>query len=334
MMLNQHLNERRQSGVSSNTAANPLVNQPIVVPPEKRAELNRLISPPKVAWPTVAVLAYVVIGVIAVDVAAMRGLIPLWCATLLNLLTMYPFFHVMHDSFHRAASSNVKLNDWMGRIVLVAVGTLGTLEMVRYSHMAHHRFLNDSRDPDHYYHGSWWTLPFRWLTMDLYYAWYNLRSGDPRAAKIMRQMLPYTLTMILVFAGLIYLGYGLELLMLVFIPQRLVLGLNAIVFLWLPHLDDDGHGKLGHITPGVSTNDNLTAGTTMRLGFEKILAPLMQWHNYHLIHHIWPSTPSYNHARVWELMEPELRQRDLRIQHDFDLIPTLHVGSTSAAGAH
>jgi fatty acid desaturase len=72
----------------------------------------------------------------------------------------------------------------------------------------------------------------------------------------------------------------------------------------------------------------------MRLGFERLLAPLMQWHNYHLIHHLWPTTPSYNHAKVWKLMEPELRERDLRIQQGFALIPTLHIGSLTAANAH
>lgn len=318
--------------MSSNATANAPVNHPIAVPPEKRAELERLIRPPKVAWPTVAVLAYVVVGVIAVSVAALRGLIPFWVATLLNVATMYPFFHVMHDSFHRAASSNVKLNDWMGRLALCAVGSLGTLEMIRYSHMAHHRFLNDARDPDLYFHGRWWTLPWRWLTSDLYYALYNFRSGDPRAVKIMWQMVPYTLAMLSLIAALIYWGYGMELLMVWYIPQRIACVLNAIVFLWLPHLDDGGDGKVSHIKPGVLSSDNLTAGTTMRLGFEKLLNPLMQWHNYHLIHHIWPSTPSYNHAKVWKLMEPELRQRDLRIQHDFSLVPTLHMGGTTALG--
>ncbi|SPP92950.1 fatty acid desaturase family protein [Bradyrhizobium vignae] len=315
--------------MSSNASA----KYPVRVPTEKQAELYRLTNPPKVAWPTVAVLVYVVFGVIAVDVAAIRGLIPLWVGTLLNVATMYPFFHVMHDSMHRAASSNVKLNDWIGRIVLVATGSLGTLETIRYSHMMHHRFTNDPQDPDHYFHGSWWTLPFRWMTPDLRYSWYNLRSSDPRAQKVMKDSLPYTIAVLSIFAGIFYLGYGWEWFMLFLLPQRLMLGLMSFVFLWLPHLDGDEKGELSHIKPAASTSHNLTAGTTIRLGFEKLLAPLMQWHNYHLIHHLWPTTPSYNHAKVWKLMEPELRERDLRIQHDFDLIPTLHVGGTTAVGA-
>lgn len=310
-------------------SSNASSRNPVRVPPEKKAELYRLTNPPKVAWPTVAVLVYVVGGIIAVDVAALRGLIPLWVGALLNVVTMYPFFHVMHDSMHRSASSNVKLNDWMGRIVVVAVGSMGSLETVRYSHIMHHRFTNDPQDPDHYFHGSWWTLPLRWMTPDYYYVLYNLRSGDPRARKVMIESIPYTLAMVSIVVGLIYLGYGWELLMLWYLPQRLMLGLMSMVFLWLPHLDGDENGELSHIKPAASSSENLTAGTTMRLGFEKILTPLMQWHNYHLLHHLWPTTPSYNHAKVWKLMEPELRERDLRIQHDFDLIPTLHRGGTT-----
>ena len=316
--------------MSSNASA----KYPVSVPADKRAELYRLTNPPKIAWPTVAVLAYVVIGVISVDVAAVLGFIPLWAGAILNIATMYPFFHVMHDSMHRAASSNVKLNDWIGRTVTFAVGSVGSLEMMRYSHMVHHRFTNDSQDPDHYFHGSWWTLPFRWMTPDLRYVTYNLRSDDPRARRVIKKTLPYTIAMISAFGGIIYAGYGLELLMLLILPQRFMLGLMSFVFLWLPHLDGDENGELTHIKPAASSSENLTAGTTMRLGFERLLAPLMQWHNYHLIHHLWPTTPSYNHAKVWKLMEPELRERDLRIQQGFALIPTLHIGSLTAANAH
>nr|WP_311196938.1 fatty acid desaturase [Rugamonas apoptosis] len=95
-----------------------------------------------------------------------------------------------------------------------------------------------------------------------------------------------------------------------FIPTRIVCGLIAVVFLWLPHLDGDESGKVAHITSAGPTTDNLTAGTIMRLGSEGILNLLMQWHNYHLIHHLWPTTLAYNHTRVWKLMEPEPRERE------------------------
>jgi fatty acid desaturase len=314
-------------------SSNASSKYPVRVPEAKKAELYRLTNPPKVAWPTVAVLAYVVFGVIAVDVAALKGWIPLWAGSLLNVCAMYPFFHVMHDAMHRSASRNVVLNDLIGGLALVVTGSLGTLAVVRYAHMMHHRFTNDENDPDHYFHGAWWTLPFRWMTADFRYSWYNLQSDDPRAQKVMRDNIPYMITMLAIYGAIISFGYGWELVMLLFVPQRLTLLLMSFAFLWLPHLDGDENGELSHIRPAASTSHNLTAGTTMRLGFEKLLNPLLQWHNYHLIHHLWPTTPSYNHAKVWKLMEPELRERDLRIQHGFDLIPTLHAGNTPTPSA-
>ncbi|MBS0454846.1 MAG: fatty acid desaturase [Proteobacteria bacterium] len=314
-------------------SSNASSKNPVPVSAAKKAELYRLTNPPTVAWPTVALLAYIVAGVVAVDVSAVRGWIPLWAGLLLNIVFMWPVFHVAHDALHRAASSRLQLNDWIGRIALLMVVPHVSLGVFRYSHMIHHRFTNDPQDPDHFVHGSAWSLPLRWMSFDLYYAWYNLRAADPRGKKSLRGALPLLLATAVLALGLAWMGYGWEVLMLWLIPSRITLGLIAFTFLWLPHLDGDESGKLVHITTAASTTNNLTAGTTMRIGREGLLRPLMQWHNYHLIHHLWPTTPSYNHEKVWLLMEPELRARDLRIQHGFDLIPTLHAGGTTRVGA-
>lgn len=314
-------------------SSNASSKNPIKVSPEKKAELYRLTNPPKLAWPTLGLMLYIVVGVVAVDWAALGGYIPLWAGTLLNIVALWPVFHVAHDALHRAASSNVTLNDWIGRIGLLMFVPHVSLEVFRYSHMIHHRFTNDPQDPDHYVNGSWWSTPLRWMTFDLYYAWYNATSTDPRGRKTLKQTLPYCVATVIAVAVLCYLGYGREVLLLWLIPSRITLALIAFVFLWMPHLDGDAHGRLTHISKAASTTNNLTAGTTMRIGREGLLRPLMQWHNYHLIHHLWPTTPSYNHEAVWRLMEPELRERDLRIQHGFDLVPTFHPGGTTSPAA-
>lgn len=315
-------------------STNASSKHPVRVPPHKRAELERLTQPPLFAWPTIFTFVFIVAGVVAANVAALQGRIPLWLGAVLNVVVMYPFFHVMHDSFHRAASSNATFNDWLGRLIMFVVGSLFTMEANRHCHMLHHRFTNGPDDPDHYIHGdSWWTRPLRWMSFDLRYGLLGLSGRDPRARKLLIQSLPYTAFMVAIIIGVVLLGYGYEYLILRVLPQRITLGLVAFVFLWLPHLDGDEHGKLAHMGVAASAAENLTAGTTMRLGFETLLSPLMQWHNYHLIHHLWPRTPAYNHAKVWKLMEPELRERDLRIQHGLKLIPVLHRGGTTAAGA-
>jgi beta-carotene hydroxylase len=104
--------------------------------------------------------------------------------------------------------------------------------------------------------------------------------------------------------------------MLWFIPSRLIfLGLG-FSFFWLPHLPHD-----------TVQDDNFTRATTLRLGYEWLLSPALQWQNYHLIHHMYPTTPFYNNSKVWRLLEPELRKQDLAIQHGFALYPTIYLGA-------
>ncbi|MBC7916218.1 MAG: fatty acid desaturase [Rhodoferax sp.] len=312
--------------MSSNASA----KNPVPVPPEKKAELYRLTNPPLVAWPTVAVMLFIVVGVVGTDIAALKGWLPLWGAMLLNIVFMYPVFHVVHDATHRSASSNVTVNDWIGRVGLLMVAPQVSLSTFRYSHMIHHRFTNDPKDPDHYVHGPWWNILLRWMSWDASYVAYNLRSGDPRGIKTIKDTLPLALLTVAVAVALTVAGYGLEVLMLWLIPSRIVTALLAFTFLWLPHVVRDENGRLAHISTGDPAMDNLTAGTTIRIGNEGMLDTLMQWHNYHLLHHLWPTTPSYNHRAVWRLMEPELRQRMLHIQHGFDLAPTLYAPGTTA----
>ena len=310
-------------------SSNASSKHPVVIPDAKKKELYRLTNPPKIAWPTVGLLAFIVVGVSGTDYLALSGILPLWVASIINVVFMYPVFHVVHDATHRSASSNLKLNDWVGRLGLLMVAPFVSLSTFRYSHMIHHRFTNDAKDPDHYVHGPWWNVVLRWMTFDLSYVFYNLRSGDPRGVQTIKDTLPMAALTLFVIGCLCWQGFAWQVLMLWFIPARITTALIACVFLWMPHLDGDENGELTHITTAESSSINLTAGTTLRLGYERLLNVLMQWHNYHLIHHLWPTTPSYNHEKVWRLLETEIRARDLRIQNGFALIPTFHPGGTT-----
>ena len=312
---------------------NATAKSPVIIPPEKAEHLARLTAIPKVAWPSVFLLGWIVVGVGTTDALALAGLLPLWAACLLNIVWMWPSFHVLHDALHGAISTNKRFNDLVGSVCLLFTFTEVTLSMFRMAHMIHHRFTNTDDDPDHYvFAKSWLMTIFRWMTFEYYYVWYNWRYGTPRARQLVKRNLLVVAVVLAVVAMLAVAGYGMEVLLLWFVPSRIVLTLIACVFIWMPHLAEDRGGGLEHIHPARSSLDNLTAGTTMRLGHEGVLAPLLQWHNYHLIHHLWPSTPSYNMARVWRLLEPELRARDLHIQHGFALRPKFYkAGSTLSA---
>lgn len=80
----------------------------------------------------------------------------------------------------------------------------------------------------------------------------------------------------------------------------------------------------------LSSRAATSASFTVRLGWEWLLTPLLQYQNYHLLLHLHPSTPFYNNGRLWRLLEGDLRQHELAIQHGFAIRPTIHPGSRHA----
>jgi fatty acid desaturase len=108
-------------------------------------------------------------------------------------------------------------------------------------------------------------------------------------------------------------GFGLDVLMLWFIPSRVIFLTLGFSFFWLPHVPHD-----------VEQESNFTRATTIREGAEWIMGPALQNQNYHLIHHLYPMTPFYNNHRVWHLLEAELRKKELAIQHRWAIKPEIH----------
>jgi beta-carotene hydroxylase len=119
---------------------------------------------------------------------------------------------------------------------------------------------------------------------------------------------------------LISMGYGKVVLMLWFIPSRIIFLSLGFSFFWLPHVPHT-----------VTQEENFTEATTIREGMEWLMGPALQNQNFHLIHHLFPMTPFYNNRKVWQLLETELRKKDLVIQHNFAIRPTIHRGTDSHA---
>lgn len=284
--------------------------------PAPASELKALTRAPPLAWPTAAIFVCAVGLIAASDVLALRGALPLWLACGLDSLAGYSLFSVVHDSIHRAISSNMRLNDWFGRLALLAVSPMVTLGLFRWGHIQHHRFANGPRDPDGWLHGPAWSLPLRWVLIDAWYLRYILdavRGGDKVARKHFKPTLAATALTAGISALIVWAGYGWPLLVLYFLPARLTLLLLGFSFFWLPHVPHDTPQEL-----------DLHRATTVRLGREWLMTPLLQNQNYHLLHHLYPSAPFYNNGRLWRLLEPELRRHTLAIQHGFAIRPTIH----------
>ena len=282
------------------------------LPEAEQARFKQLTSAPRLAIPTAILLATVVITCLVTYTLCVMGRWPLWLGTTIITIVGYLAFSVGHDGAHRTISSNTRLNDRLGQLGMMPIMPYIDLRMFRWGHILHHRFASGDRDPDKALNGPWWSLPLRWAFIDVVYFVYALRHGDKVSKPYLRQGLVNFAIFAVLAGAAIYAGYGKEIVMLWLIPSRLIFVSLGFSFFWLPHVPHD-----------VTQEENFTRATTIRQGFEWLLGPVLQYQNYHLIHHLYPMTPFYNNYKVWLLLEPELRKKDLAIQHNFDIHPEI-----------
>ena len=287
--------------------------------PEQSVRFKQLTTAPALAIPAFVMYCVGMGTFIASDYNAVVGNIPLWVAMVANSIVGYWVFTVGHDAVHRSVSSNTRLNDFIGQTGLMLAAPYVNIKLFRWCHILHHRFANGPKDPDKFFKGPWWSLPFRWMVIDLYYFYYVLKHGDKVSKPYFREALIAGGLSIALLAWLIHAGYGLQVLMLWFIPSRFIFGTVGFSFFWLPHVPHD-----------TTQEENFTRATTIRIGHEWLLAPLLQYQHVHLIHHLYPMTPAYNNGEVWKIIEPELRKKDLAIQHGFAIRPTVHLAPNLA----
>ena len=244
---------------------------------------------PGVATPTVALFAVTLVVWLGALVGLATGAVP-WLVTVpVQAVGTFLMFTVLHESAHAAASRRPAVNETLGRLSLPFVAPYGSFPMFRFLHVEHHRATNEglATDPDAWTsHGAWWTLPFRWLTIDVWYVqWYLRRAARRPRAEVVETGTASAL-FLLTCAALVLAGHGGLLVLGFLLPQRLGLALLAWWFDWLPH-----HGL------EVTQREDRYRATRLRVGLEPLLTPLMLYQNYHLVHHLHPSIPFYRYVR-------------------------------------
>lgn len=264
---------------------------------------------PPVAWPTlalyVATLALFALELYGVLVA---GWSP-WVTVPMGTAVTFLMFSVLHEATHHAVSTSDRLNNLMGHLSVPFVAPYGTFPMIGFIHIEHHRNTNEQKsvDPDAWTsEGPWWQLPFRWMTIDLWYFVFYLRRipqrprGEVLATSIM------FLGVVGGFAALFLTGHGTALAVAFLVPQRLGLMVLAWWFDYLPH----------HGLPFTGRQDKYRA-TRVRVGGEGWMTPLFVYQNYHLVHHLHPSIPFYRYVRAWRRNEQAYLDRNAAISTVF-----------------
>jgi ferredoxin-NADP reductase len=264
---------------------------------------------PKLAKPTVGLfLGCLVVFVVTVWAAVAHGLSP-WVYIPVNTAVSFAMFTVLHDGVHYSISRLRWVNGLLARLTVPFVVPYASAPLFGFIHIEHHRNTNEEldTDPDAWAtDGPWWQLPFRWLTIDVWYACFylkHIRRRSPRelaetggiVALFAAGVTVAALTGTLWTVALVYL-----------IPARIALGMLAWWFDWLPH-----HGLR------VTQRENRYRATRVRIGMEWLLTPALLYQNYHLVHHLHPSIPFYRYIKAWKRNEEAYLERDAAIMTAF-----------------
>jgi beta-carotene hydroxylase len=222
-----------------------------------------------------------------------------------HVLVTYSMFTVLHDSIHNAVSRRKWVNALFGRLSMPFVCLWATFPTLRYIHFEHHRNTNEDPhlDPDAWAcAGPHWQLPLRWMTIDAWYSRVYLPRLRQRPRKEVVGLVINEILLTALFGAVVGLGYGWQLLLIYLIPQRIGLGILAWWFDWLPHHDIDVTGKV----------DNFRA-SRVRVGWERVMNPLMFYQNYHVVHHTHPAIPFYLWVKAWKKTEVDYLDRGVPI---------------------
>jgi beta-carotene hydroxylase len=259
-------------------------------PVDANSDFRKLISTPALALPTVFLFFACLAGLASISWNTIQGTLPLWLGSLINGVIVYYFFSVVHDSSHGAISTNRWLNDFFGAIGMLFFGPIATLRLARWIHVQHHRFTNDPlKDPDHFGHKIDLWMPLRWFNFDYFYTTYFLKHAGPAMLKKLAPRLIVQIAfVVVVVAYAFHIGHGWQVVMLWLVPSRISSFLFVMVFVYLPHAP----------FKATAQQDEYMA-SNIRAGFEWLLTPLMTFHNYHLVHHLYPQAPFFRMLRIW-----------------------------------
>jgi fatty acid desaturase len=266
---------------------------------------------PAIAWPTLALAVVLPSTLLAVIWLGLTRSLPLWACTPAIALVSYAHYTLVHESIHGNVVSSPRNLAWINTVV----GWIGALGMgagwppLMRTHLLHHSFTNTERDPDIMVKGTFSRLLGRWLVSmpTTLMPMFALRFINPGIYKRIGSILSPTeilqasavslFTLALLVAGLAT-GHFVDWLCLWFLPTRIGILILNIFFQWLPHYPFDRAERYHN--------------TRISLWFGGTFALLQQ--NLHLMHHLWPSVPFYNYARLYRALKPVLRAEGSRIE--------------------
>ncbi|MBC2777500.1 fatty acid desaturase [Parasphingopyxis marina] len=229
-------------------------------------------------------------------------ILPLWAAfpiATVNVAASYlPAHEAMHDIIARRGSRLHWLNELVGHLSMIPL--ILPYRVARLTHLEHHRHTNKpGLDPDYEMHGSG---PVNAL-------WRHFRNRQPGSTiglrgypEVLKRLgrpevvldgIAYQLVFYGILCALAWNGFGIEAVLLWWLPRHI--GSSYVLFFlsWAPHHTNFGTGRYGN-----------TRAWKSRLG--NIGSMGMQ---FHIVHHLYPNIPITRTPAAYREMKPLLEAR-------------------------
>jgi len=274
-----------------------------------------------VAWPTVALTAFVVVLFVANLVLFAQGLIPAWLALSIMAVLTYLSYTPLHEAAHRNINGSNEGLAWLNNLCgyLVAPMIAVPYASHRLEHFTHHRYTNQpDKDPDFVISGLHKgglnavvaILKFLWI-QNAFFVLNNWRSAT------LKERFIYC------FEVAFSIGWRVAVILLVAQPwvALVVLGgyflgafFTAYWFAYRPHLP--------YTEPKRYKNTNSLIMPAWMKPFEW----LWLGQNLHSIHHLFPRVPFYRYHALHREIEPILRAHGTPIVGIFsrEAVPANH----------
>lgn len=207
----------------------------------------------------------------------LAGPMPIWAHMLLTLVAIHVAFTLWHEAAHGTISNRRWLND--------AAGILGMLPymtpyfMQRHIHLEHHKYLNQkNKDPNLIYAGGpFWQLPMRYFRAIGYAQ--SVLAEDPRTPGMRRSDLFFLGVVTFAYGFALWRGFFFDLVLIWLIPLIAAKVILDWYVNYLPHVGLPADRFLG-----------------TRIITTPWLTPWVLGHNYHAVHHLWPTIPWHGYA--------------------------------------
>ena len=243
--------------------------------------------------------------------------LPLWVHIIISASAIHLAFTIWHEAAHGTISNRRWINDAAG--ILGMFPYMTPYFMQRFVHLDHHKYLNEpDKDPNQIYAaGPFWQLPFRYVRAIAYAK--KMLSTDPRSPGMRLSDMSGLAMIGLIFIISAWQGFFVDLLSLWLVPLVIAKVIMDWYINFLPHAGLPPDRFLG-----------------TRIIDVRWLTPWVLCHNYHAVHHLWPTIPWHSYIARYRARFEYLVEHRVPIENRFwggRTYPTMATDSIKTPGS-